>query len=124
MAPPAAVPTILVVEDDRALRDFYAAALRSAGYRAATVEDGLDALRWIEQETPAAIVLDLSLIRLSGRDVQRELRARTETRRIPIVVVTGGDTHDLNISEIVCLLAKPVTDEALADAVRRCLGRT
>lgn len=124
MAPPAAVPTILVVEDDRGLREFYATALRSAGYRVAAAEDGLGALRWIEQGTPAAIVLDLSLVRLSGRDLQRELRSRPETSHIPIVVVTGGDTGDLNAAEFACILHKPITGAALVEAVARCLRRT
>ena len=116
--------TVLVVEDDRDVREFYATALRLAGYSVVAVEDGLDALRWIDQHTPAIIVLDLNLIRVSGRDVQRELRAHAHTRHIPIVVVTGGDTSDLNAAELACVLHKPVTAVALVEAVMNCLRRT
>jgi len=114
---------VLIVEDDQPLRDFYRATLRYAGYSVVAVEDGLDALGWLEQHSPAIIVLDLTLVRVSGRDLQRELRAHAETRDIPIVVVTGDDTSDLNKSELACVLHKPVTGAALVETVERCLKK-
>ena len=116
-------PTVLVVEDDQPLREFYRVTLRYAGYAVVAVEDGLDALGWLEQHTPDIIVLDLTLVRVSGRDLQRELRAHAETRDIPIVVVTGDDTSDLNRSELACVLHKPVTGAALVEVVGRCLKK-
>lgn len=122
MAPLSAQPTILVVEDDASLRQFYRTALTNAGYYVITRADGLDALRWIEENTPSLIVLDLSLVCVSGRDFQKELHARADTRDIPIVVVTGDNTSDLITSEFACVLHKPITDVGLIDAVRRCLS--
>ena len=122
VASPAAGPVILVVEDDRTLREFYITALKLAGYTVVACEDGLDALRWVEQHTPALILLDLMLIRVSGRDVQKELRSRAETRHIPIVVITGDDTRDLNPAELACIIRKPVSARALTDTVARCLA--
>lgn len=116
-------PTVLVVEDDQPLREFYRTTLRYAGYSVVAVEDGLDALGWLEQHVPAIIVLDLRLVRVSGRDLQRELRAHAETRDIPIVVVTGDDTSDLNRNELACVLHKPVPGAALVDVVERCLKK-
>ena len=113
--------TVLVVEDDPSLRDFYKATLRYAGYSVVALEDGLDALRWLEQQSPSLIVLDLALVRVSGRDLHHELRSRRDTREIPIVVVTGEDTSDLNEAELACVLHKPVTGAALLEAVERCL---
>jgi DNA-binding response OmpR family regulator len=123
VAAPASAPLVLVVEDDAPLREFYRTTLRHADYRVVAVEDGFDALTWIEQHTPDIIVLDLALVRVSGRDVQRELRAHAETRDIPIVVVTGDDTSDLNKRELACVLQKPVTGDALVEVVDRCLKR-
>jgi CheY-like chemotaxis protein len=123
VAPPASAPTVLVVEDDSSLREFYKTILRHGGYSVVAVEDGRDALGWIEQQTPAVIVLDLTLLHVSGRDVQQELRGHAGTRDIPIVVVTGDDTSDLNTNELACVLHKPVTGEALLDAVHRCLKK-
>jgi DNA-binding response OmpR family regulator len=112
---------VLIVEDDAALRALYRAALQLEGYAVIAVEDGLDALRYIDTNTPSAIVLDLDLPRLGGRDVQRELTAGMDTHGIPIIIVTGGDTSDLDPKDFACILRKPLHPESVVDAVRRCL---
>ena len=66
------------------------------------------------------MVLDMGLPRLGGHDVAREFRAHVETRSIPIVVVTGSAT-DIDEREFSCVLRKPLTPQALADAVARSL---
>jgi CheY-like chemotaxis protein len=115
---------VLVVEDDPGLRAVYKAALTVAGFLVVAVEDGVDALQYIERHTPAAIVLDLALPRLSGRDVQRELAAAPLTRHVPIVVVTGSDAADLDESKFACVLRKPVDPETLVEQVERCTQRS
>ena len=122
---PAAIArqTVLVVEDDPYLRNLYRTALTSAGYSVVAVEDGVDALRRVEDETPSAVVLDLGLPRLNGRDVHRELQARPGTREIPVVVVSGTDTSDLNPADFASVLSKPVLPEAIVLAVERSLRR-
>jgi CheY-like chemotaxis protein len=91
-----------------------------AGYVVAAVEDGIDALRYVERDMPAAIVLDLTLPRLDGRDVQRELASLPATRQVPIVVVTGSEASDLDPSQFACVLRKPVDTETLVEQVDRC----
>jgi len=115
--------TILVVEDDAALRELYRTALVSAGYSVVAVEDGIDALRRVEREAPQAVVLDMALPRLGGRDVQRELKARPATSSIPIVVVSGTDVSDLKESEYASVLKKPIHPEAVVYAVDKCVKR-
>lgn len=115
---------VLVVEDDPALRDLYRSTLRSAGYAVVAVEDGLDALRRVERGRPDAVVLDLGLPKLGGRDVHRELKARPDTQHIPIIVVSGHDTSDLNPRDFACILTKPASVDALIDAVQNCIRRS
>ena len=115
--------TILVVEDDPTLRTLYTTALSAAGYAVAAVEDGMDALRRVEREPPDAVILDLALPRMGGRDVQQELKAHESTRDIPIVVVTGTDTRSLDSAGFACVLRKPVDTDALIAAVVRCIRR-
>jgi CheY-like chemotaxis protein len=115
--------TILVIEDDEAVRSMLRTALQSAGYAVVAVEDGLSALQRIEQDTPSAVVLDMALPRLSGRDVHRELAARPDTSQIPIVVVSGSDLSDLNPSEFSSVLRKPVHPDAVVFAVENGLRR-
>jgi DNA-binding response OmpR family regulator len=112
----------MVVEDDEDLRAFYRLALVAAGYAVVTVSDGIDALRIIETNTlPDLVILDMLLPHVGGRDVQRELRAHPETHHIPILIVTGTDIAGMDESEVDCVLRKPITTEALLDAVQRCL---
>ena len=115
--------TVLVVEDDPSLRELFRVALTSAGYQVVAVEDGVDALRRVEHKAPQAVVLDLALPCMDGRDVSRELRARASTRDIPIVVVSGTDMADLNPDDFACLLRKPIHPEAVVFAVERSLRR-
>ena len=59
-------------------------------------KNGFDALQQVERERPEAVVLDLALPRLSGREVQRELNAHPGTQQIPIIAVSGTDMSDLS----------------------------
>lgn len=113
--------SVLIVEDDRQLRDLYRSALRNAGYEVGAVEDGTDALRRLEEWTPDVVVLDLSLPRLPGRDLFHELRSRRETRLTPIVIVTGSDASDLDHTSFASILRKPIALDGLVEAVDNAL---
>ncbi len=91
------------------------------GYSVVIAEDGLDALKRIDEQAVAAVVLDLGLPRLRGEDVGREIAA---TREIPVIVVTGGDVSNINPDDFACVLTKPIRAEALVRAVRNCLRDT
>jgi CheY-like chemotaxis protein len=112
---------VLIVEDDAALRLLYRTSLKAAGYDVIAVEDGVDALRQIELAVPSAVVLDLELPCLNGRDVQKELASRRDTARVPIVVVTGSDIADLDEKDFACVLRKPIHPEVLVYAIENCL---
>ena len=115
--------TVLVVEDDPVMRSMVRTALVGAGYAVVAVDDGLAALHRVELERPHAVVLDLGLPRLGGRDVQRELAARPDTSDIPIVVVSGADTSDLNPAHFACVLRKPVGPDMIVAAVDDSIRR-
>ena len=114
-------PVILVVEDDPQLRELYKTALSTAGFAVVAVEDGVDALRFVERQTPAAVVLDLGLPRLHGRDVHRELMAQGMTATVPVIVVSG-EADELNEADFACVIRKPAQPYAVVDAVRKCLA--
>ena len=124
MPPDAKSLIILIVEDDPTLRDVYRSALTAEGFATVAVEDGYDALRLIDGAVrPTAVVLDLELPRVGGRDVYRELRARAETSMIPVLIVTGSETSDLDPAQFACILRKPISVDALVAEVRRCTRR-
>jgi CheY-like chemotaxis protein len=104
--------------------------LRTAGFAVIAVEDGARALEHIEQWKPSAVVLDLALPFVGGRDVHRELKARPDTRHIPVVVVSGTDMSDLDSKskDFASLLRKPLEPDALVwaveNSIRRARGRS
>ena len=113
---------VLVVEDDLQVREFYRVVLSLEGYAVTSVEDGVDALRYIDSgELPDLIILDLQLPRLTGRDVKRELRAHAATLSIPILIITGLDPQTLSPDDFRCVIRKPVSAEGLVGAVAHCL---
>jgi len=111
---------VLVVEDDLQTRELHRTALTHAGYAVVAVEDGLDALRYLETHTPAAVVLDLGLPRLHGRDVHGEMIAHGLTDQVPVIVVTG-ETGAIEERDFACVLRKPISPDQLVEAVENCL---
>ncbi len=80
---------ILVVDDDRAVRDALRRALSLAGYEVAPAADGEQALEEIAQEVPDAVVLDIGLPGVDGLEVCR--RVRMLGNRVPILMLTARD---------------------------------
>jgi|SRR5437867_6383022 len=114
-------PLLLVVEDDKVLRDLYRVTLSLSNFAVHACEDGLDALHYLDQSRPDVIVLDLDLPRISGTVLYGEIRARRRADRVPVVVVTGlPDIPDLPGAVI---LRKPVTPEELIKAIEATLVR-
>jgi two-component system response regulator MprA len=83
---------ILVVEDDRAVRDALRRALGLAGYEVLTAEGGQQALTQVAARAPDAVVLDIGLPDIDGLDVCRRLRRAGN--RVPILMLTARDAID------------------------------
>ena len=113
--------TVLIVEDDSAARRMYRTALGFAGFDIIEAEDGLSALRSLDQYPVDVAVLDLMLPKLSGLAVQQEIAANAHTRNIRVIIVTGS-TINLDHVDVSCVLRKPISPDRLIDAVRNCLG--
>ena len=114
-------PLLLVVEDDKVLRDLYRVTLSLSNFAVHACEDGLDALHYLDQSRPDVIVLDLDLPRISGTVLYDEIRARRRADRVPIIVVSGlPNIPDLSGAVI---LRKPVTPEELIKVIDSTLMR-
>jgi two-component system, OmpR family, response regulator RegX3 len=79
-------PLILVVDDEQSYRDALRVALEREGFRVETAADGAEAVEKFDAHKPALVLLDVMLPRLSGIDVCRELRTRSQ---VPIIMVTA-----------------------------------
>jgi DNA-binding response OmpR family regulator len=119
--------TILVVEDDTALRDTIAYNLRGEGYVVLTAADGISALEITHQNPVSLVMLDLMLPRLDGLDVCRQLRTRTETANTPILMLTarGEETDKVIGLELGAddYVTKPFSWKELRARVRALLRR-
>ncbi len=80
---------ILVVDDDRAVREALRRALALAGYEVHLAEDGEDALEQVVRAVPDAVVLDVGLPGIDGLEVCR--RVRRTGSRVPILILTARD---------------------------------
>lgn len=122
--PPASrAATVLVVDDDPALRALYEKVLTLEGYAVIAVADGVEALKYVEDGPVDAVVLDLMMPRLDGRSVKRGFDANAAMKNVPVILVTGHVAPDLDPHEFSCVLYKPISVEVLVKAVRDCLSR-
>jgi CheY-like chemotaxis protein len=111
---------ILVVDDDSSICQLYRAALSLSGFIVETAADGFGALVKIGEEKPDLIVLDLQMPHIDGLAVLDELRAHTDTLRIPVVVVTGTD-QQCGVTQASAILRKPCEPEELISVIERQL---
>jgi two-component system response regulator MprA len=80
---------ILIVDDDRSLRDALRRALALGGYETVSAEDGEEALVQLTTATPDAVVLDVGLPDIDGLEVCRRLRGSGS--RVPVLMLTARD---------------------------------
>jgi DNA-binding response OmpR family regulator len=115
---------ILVVDDDLALSDVLAFAIRRAGFEVANAHDGLTALEKFSAESPDLVVLDWGLPRLDGLEVCTRIRNDSD---VPIIMLTVRDTDDDVIAALEAgadeYIIKPFSPRQLIARVRALLRR-
>ncbi|KMK67461.1 phosphate regulon transcriptional regulator PhoB [Puniceibacterium sp. IMCC21224] len=113
-------PTVLVVEDEAAQRAVLSYNLEAEGFRVASAENGEEALILVDEENPDIIVLDWMLPNVSGIEVCRQLKSRSETRNVPVIMLsarseevdrvrgleTGADDYVVKPYSVVELMAR------------------
>jgi len=119
--------SILLVEDDRDIRESIADALEEEGYSVTSAIDGIDALEKLRGGTlPQVILLDLMMPRMSGQELFEHVKQVREWRQIPIVLLTA-DANARSKAEALgapAYLKKPVTLDQLFQTVARILEGT
>ncbi|WIX81706.1 response regulator transcription factor [Amycolatopsis carbonis] len=116
---------ILVVDDDRAVRESLRRSLEFNGYTVELASDGAQALETIIANRPDAMVLDVMMPRLDGLEVARRLRSTGDD--LPILVLTARDTVSDRVSGLDAgaddYLPKPFALEELLARLRALLRR-
>jgi two-component system KDP operon response regulator KdpE len=116
-------PSVLLVEDDRSLRDAVSSALEGAGFEVATVGDGAAAVQALRSSSPDVVLLDIGLPFVNGWQVLADMH----NRQPPVIIISArGDEQDkvraldMGADDY---LAKPFGTEELLARIRAVLRR-
>ncbi len=119
---------VLVVEDEEALRQLLSYNLSKEGFTVALSGDGDEALVALDEEKPDLVLLDWMLPNVSGVEICRQLRARSETRDIPVIMLTARGEEEDRIRGLEQgaddYVTKPFSMSELVARMRAVLRRT
>jgi DNA-binding response OmpR family regulator len=80
---------VLLVEDDESVRQLVRVTLQMNDYDVVEAKDGLEGLLFLDMHKPQAVVLDLMMPDVAGERMLAQLRQTVETKRIPVIIITG-----------------------------------
>jgi two-component system, OmpR family, response regulator MprA len=117
---------ILLVEDDRDIRETLIEALEQEGYAVTGAFDGIDALEKLRAAgaAPDIVLLDVMMPRMDGVQFAAEMRKTPAWKDIPIVLVTADVNGKTTAQQVgaAAFLKKPIKLASLFDTVRATLG--
>ena len=120
------MPKVLLVEDNEMNRDMLSRRLTRRGYEVAVALDGEQGVAMARSETPALILMDMSLPGLDGWEATRRIKAAPETRAIPVIALTAhamaGDREKAIAAGCDDFDTKPVDLERLLGKIEALLG--
>ncbi len=121
-------PTILVVEDEAAIREMLNFSLGRAGFAVYEAADARQAQDMINQQVPDLILLDWMLPGTSGVDLAQKIRHNTRTRELPIILLTARGEEENKIKGLEAgaddYVTKPFSTQELIARIRAVLRRT
>ena len=80
---------ILIVEDDKFLRELLVHKLETEGFKVLTAIEGKEALKKIKEELPQLILLDLVLPGIDGFEVLRQIKENPQTNKISVIILSN-----------------------------------
>lgn len=118
---------ILIVDDEKGVRDVISKRLESWGYEVLMARNGEEGLKIVEEHLPDLVLLDIMMPKLKGLDVCAMLKANPKTRHIPIIFLSA-----LSMAEHVQIgmnfgaedyIVKPYDADELRKRIKICLMR-
>jgi DNA-binding response OmpR family regulator len=120
-------PLILVTEDNPLHMKIFVLNLTFKGYRVLEAENGLKGLDLAKREVPDLILVDLTLPKMEGWEMIRQMKGTPETSEIPVIVVSArrpqDEEHEARALRIDHYVSKPFNPEHLMDLVDRTVRR-
>ena len=110
---------VLIVDDDVETLAVERQLLAENGFRVVEAHDGAEALRVVQDDPPAVVVLDVQMPGMDGPSFARELRMAL--RRVPLVILTGvaDPRHEADRCNAEAYLSKPFDAQEFVSVVRR-----
>jgi len=116
----------MVVDDSITVRRVTQRLLERNGYDVLLAKDGVDALRQLQDARPDVMLVDIEMPRMDGFDLTRNVRSSSETRGIPIIMITSrtaekhrGVAFEVGVNEY---LGKPYQEDELLGHIRRFMA--
>jgi signal transduction histidine kinase len=121
------MPTILIVDDESAVRHCLAMFLGLSGYRLQEAADGAEALERVQAERPDLVISDIFMPRMDGFEFVRRLRSDPDIARTPVVFITGAFQEEearplAQACGVTHLITKPPKPDAILHAVGLALS--
>jgi chemosensory pili system protein ChpA (sensor histidine kinase/response regulator) len=118
--------TVLVVDDSLTVRRASQRLLERHGYAVALARDGIEALAYLGNASPALILLDIEMPRMDGFELLATLRDDTRWRDIPVVMITSrmADRHRQRAMQLGAnaYMGKPYSEDALLALLSEMVG--
>ncbi len=90
--------TLLIVENDKILRDMYAIKFKNAGYKVVAKLDAKTSLEWLSKNTVDVIILDIILPKVNGIKLIKSIRRDHKHKPVKIVILTHLNHTDINLN--------------------------
>jgi two-component system chemotaxis response regulator CheY len=120
------MPAILTVDDSKSLRQAVVFTLKRAGYEVIEAEDGVEGLQKALDRRFDLVLTDQNMPNMDGLTLIRELRARGEYNRVPILMLTTESSDDMKqkgrAAGATGWLVKPFDPDRLVEVVRKVLN--
>ncbi|MFF5769527.1 response regulator [Streptomyces californicus] len=116
---------VLVVDDNKVIRQLIRVNLELEGFEVVTAADGVECLDLVGRVRPDVITLDVVMPRLDGLETANRLRADPRTSHLPIAVISACTPHEVDAgvaAGVDAFLAKPFEPSELVRIVRRLAG--
>lgn len=123
---PGASGRVLVVDDNKVIRQLIKVNLELEGFEVVTANDGAECLDIVHHVCPDVITLDVVMPRLDGFGTAARLRADPRTRHVPVAIVSACTQHEVEAgieAGVDAFLAKPFEPAELVRVVRRLVER-
>ncbi len=113
---------ILVIDDDPVVVKYLVSIFEDNGYATCTAEDGVDAMKKVEEEKPDLITLDLEMPEEWGTRFYRKLRKNKQYKNLPVLIISGMPSRHLSVRDAIGYLAKPFDPDKVLELVKSSIG--